>query len=284
MKVVGIHGIWNPVDGAEITRDWFPNLQYGLQQAGFPAISKNEFVVAAYADLFESNNVRSSGNDLSLEELNEPWTEEFLLRLWREAALQDRKVQSPDLEGRGRKADLIQEGIRQMMKYPVIQVPGEKISFFTFLSQVRRYLFDKDLKAQIQERVVSQITEETRVIIGHSLGSIVAYECLCKHPSWKIHTLVTVGSPLGITPSVFKQLIPTPQAEKGDYPPVVKWINVADERDIVALEKKLSSRFGEVEDYSVKHSDKALFSAHDVRCYLKAIETGRAIGLGLVQP
>jgi len=46
------------------------------------------------------------------------------------------------------------------------------------LKQVRRYLTDPGLRAAARARVIDLIGPDTEVVVGHSLGSVVAYEAL----------------------------------------------------------------------------------------------------------
>src|SRR5262249_8680566 len=81
-------------------------------------------------------------------------------------------------------------------------------------------------------------TPDTRMIVAHSLGSVVAYECAHQltHP---LPRLVTLGSPLGLQTIVADRLRPTPS-----FPPKVSaWLNVANPEDIVAAEPDLRPRF-----------------------------------------
>ena len=148
------------------------------------------------------------------------------------------------------------------------------------LKQVGDYLHDQDLRKQIRDRVVKAVDEDTRVLVGHSLGSIVCYETLCQHPEWPVKVFVTLGSPLGIKRLIFDRLDPAPHANLGHWPGrVKKWINIADAGDIVALEKQLNPLFnGLVEDKLVHNGS----TAHDAKNYLTAAETGEAIKLGLI--
>ena len=69
------------------------------------------------------------------------------------------------------------------------------------LKQVRRYLTDPGLRDQVRDRVLRLIDADTRVVVGHSLGSVVAYEALCEYRAragGNGPALVTLGSPLGI--------------------------------------------------------------------------------------
>jgi pimeloyl-ACP methyl ester carboxylesterase len=63
------------------------------------------------------------------------------------------------------------------------------------LRQVRRYLTDPHLKATVDARVEAAVGERCRVLIGHSLGSLIAYEYLRQHPGHGVQLLLTLGSP-----------------------------------------------------------------------------------------
>ena len=108
------------------------------------------------------------------------------------------------------------------------------------LRQVRQFLHDPDIKARVLARVDGAITTDTRVVVAHSLGSIVAYKALCRDTNWNVDTLVTLGSPLGIRKLIFDVLTPKPVGGVGAWPRVRRWVNVADEGDIVALVKDLT--------------------------------------------
>jgi pimeloyl-ACP methyl ester carboxylesterase len=153
------------------------------------------------------------------------------------------------------------------------------------LKQVRRYFHEPDVRRTALERVAEAVTSDTRVLVGHSLGSVVAYEALCAHPEWPVRALVTLGSPLGIPNLIFDRLVPAPARDpvsgalRGGWPgSVAWWTNVADQGDVVALVKDLRPRFGErVRGFLVDNGA----SAHDVRPYLTAVETGRAVAFAL---
>ena len=129
------------------------------------------------------------------------------------------------------------------------------------------------------------INGEVRVIVDHSLGSVVAYEALCAHPQWPVQALVTLGSPLGIPNLIFHRLQPAPQPTgvgrgemRGHWPgPALRsWSNVVDQGDVVALVKDLRPAFGpEVDCWLVNNGARA----HDVTPYLTAV--GRAISAGV---
>jgi hypothetical protein len=83
------------------------------------------------------------------------------------------------------------------------------------LRQVRLYLHDESIRKQVQERFAKAVAPDTRVVVAHSLGSIIAYECLCTGRYPQVRAFVSLGSPLGMPRIVFDCLRPAPveQAE-----------------------------------------------------------------------
>jgi hypothetical protein len=293
MKVVGIHGILHEyLSAPQIENEWLLALQGGLEVAGKPRIERNEFTCVGYGDFFRPSGTRSAYiPPLSSKDVEE-WEQELLLQWWREAATlsaqnrsgedelgEDGTIQAPNFQGRGRTPEIVQRALRQLSKSKFFKAWGsEKVLIFA-LKQVRRYLYDKELKDKILQRVTDKVTQETRVIIGHSLGSVVAYEALCANPQWNVHTLVTLGSPLGIQNLIFDALTPSPENGQGVSPNVEQWFNIADKGDIVALEKELAPYFGSLTDLLVHNG----WESHDVTRYLNAKETGRAVATGLFE-
>jgi hypothetical protein len=98
--------------------------------------------------------------------------------------------------------------------------------------------------------------------------------------------LVTLGSPLGVPNLIFDRLLPTPRPAstaspdpRGHWPGMDRaWNNIADEADVVAMVKDLSPLFGpQLHGWIVDNGA----HAHDVKPYLTAVETGRAVLVGL---
>ncbi|WP_055420300.1 hypothetical protein [Streptomyces pactum] len=84
-----------------------------------------------------------------------------------------------------------------------------------------------------------------RVLLAHSLGSVVAYEALWHRPT-ELELLITLGSPLGLPGAVYDRLSlgEGNAARKGERPPGVRrWVNVADIGDIVAIPRDLPTLF-----------------------------------------
>ncbi|WP_327250943.1 hypothetical protein [Streptomyces sp. NBC_01244] len=111
--------------------------------------------------------------------------------------------------------------------------------FVRSMREVRLYLTEPDLAAKVRALVREEFTSATSVVIGHSLGSVIAYD-LFRHQDVgaahgahgpAVHTLVTCGSPLGI-PSV-RRLMGIADGERLGLPAPIRWINVYDPDDFI---------------------------------------------------
>jgi hypothetical protein len=107
------------------------------------------------------------------------------------------------------------------------------------LAQVTSYLTDDQVRFFALDRVAQLIDKDTRVLVGHSLGSVVAYEAAHRLAA-PLPLLVTIGSPLGLRTIVYERLRPQPP---GFPPQVVRWVNVADRDDFVAAAPDLTRLF-----------------------------------------
>jgi pimeloyl-ACP methyl ester carboxylesterase len=290
-QVLCVHGVGQQHKGEDTLRDeWFSALRDGVQRAGGSGVSlpkADDVRCIFYGDLF-----RLPGRQLGP---GDPWLRaadatdferDLLMAWWRGAAKSDPRVIDPDASNLARTPGSVQAALRALTGSAFFVGLAERVMLFD-LQQVRRYVTDPVIRLAVQRRVAAEVGEDTRVLVGHSLGSIVAYEALCAHPDWPIRHLVTLGSPLGIRNLIFDRLIPAPVAANsreltGVWPGgVAVWTNVADAGDVVALVKDLRPLFGGRITCYVVHNGS---HAHDVRSYLTAAETGTAIAASLSEP
>ncbi len=146
----------------------------------------------------------------------------------------------------------------------------------TALTQVSRYLTDETIRAQARKAVLDLVDADTRVIIGHSLGSVVIYEC-AHRLTRPLPLLVTLGSPLGLRTIVTERLSPPPS-----FPPLATvWLNVANREDVVAAEPDLRPLFGGNVPASSRFEgvrfDEACKDPHRAETYLGRTAVGRAV-------
>ncbi|ORA12708.1 hypothetical protein BST12_24715 [Mycobacterium angelicum] len=151
---------------------------------------------------------------------------------------------------------------------------GLMLLFVSELNQVKRYLDEDVLASKIQQRVLDKITEETKVVVGHSLGSVVAYETIAVH-KLRIPTLVTLGSPLGMK-TVTKRLRAklAVNAVDAGSPGVRSWTNIYDKADPVASAGALKRLWPGVDDWTVENDNEP----HSIERYLNKKITGKTIG------
>ena len=112
------------------------------------------------------------------------------------------------------------------------------------LDQVGRYLDSGERRTAVQERVISALIEVPGpvVVVGHSLGSVVALEALAD-PRVHVSMLVTAGSPLAHA-AVADAVKPGPFP----YARVGHWLNLVHLADPVPFGRGLSTRFPAAHD------------------------------------
>ena len=99
-----------------------------------------------------------------------------------------------------------------------------------FARDVWVYLTDDDVRQEINGIVADELPKSGPVIVlGHSLGSVVAYDILRQAQGITVPLFLTVGSPLGVR-AIAERLRPI------GFPSVAAgWYNAYDDRDAVAL-------------------------------------------------
>ncbi len=283
--VVGVHGIAQQFKGGyQLGSVWFDALRDGLAAAGFRAtadgLAESDLQVAFFGELFRPDGAMAGGEPPYTPVDVQTGPERDLLGRWYEAAVK----QDPSLEpppgamGPGRVA--AQAMLERLLRAPTFARVAQR-AFIGNLKQVTAFLGKPDTKEQVLQRVARKVTPDTRVLIGHSLGSVVVYEYLARYRPPQLELLVTLGSPLGIPNLVFDKLTPRPADGLGAWPgTVASWVNVADADDVVALCKRLKPLFPApaggtgIEDHLVDNGDEP----HAVDRYLNAALAGSAIG------
>ncbi|MEV8533438.1 antibiotic ABC transporter ATP-binding protein [Streptomyces sp. NPDC051211] len=300
-RIVVVHGVGHQLGTAEtLQADIEPALRGGValarrrdsdlaDLADLADVDDGDVVCAGYGDLYRQSGTR--GEPYYRAEDVEPGFEtELLMQWWQEAARLDPAVTPPGAEGRGALGhlatrplgiDSVRRALDALTRSRFFAAVSDRL-LISDLKQVRRYFTEPELRQAARDRVAECITPRTRVLVAHSLGSVVAYETLCTlRPVQAVQplTLVTLGSPLGLGGLVFDRLQPAPEHGRGCWPaPVKTWHNLADTGDVVALVRELAGRFGpDVQDGTVDNGAQM----HSMTAYLTAAETGAAIAAGL---
>lgn len=309
-EIVLIHGIaqeQRQADDLEAT--WLPALAGGVRAAGQhqladrlwrhgPAPDSPEVRMAAYGDLFLEPD--SQGADDNLDELtpDQQAVAAALVAEWVERAATrdghpDQSTASAELayldtdhEEQGLKEDVARallNGASRLRWFAPHGMAFAQRFVNRSLRQVTSYLTDDDIRREIQKRVLRHIDADTRIIIGHSLGSVIAYEIAASHLQQPLPLLMTLGSPLGLRTIVYDRIRPQPPVFPAQ---VERWVNIADRNDLVAADPDLTPRFeatrpggAEVESaWTVDNGAKP----HEATFYLTKRQVGTAVADALL--
>ena len=142
-----------------------------------------------------------------------------------------------------------------MLHWIIPLIPDERIK--ASIQDTDRYFRNDDNIAcsvrDLQKQPLREAVDrgEKVLLIGHSMGSIIAYDSLWELQYLEQHercvdTLLTIGSPLGMN-YVQKHLHGLRDRQSRSYPGNFRrWINISARGDLVALDASLADDFGEL--------------------------------------
>jgi pimeloyl-ACP methyl ester carboxylesterase len=143
---------------------------------------------------------------------------------------------------------------------------------------VTHYFSDEGIRVAAQQSVLDLIGPETKIVIGHSLGSVVAYETV-QRLDRRIPLLITLGSPLGLDTLIYPKLKPQPPVFPSN---VARWVNVADRDDYIAAEPDLTPMFSAgIPSGAVFEGGRTVdcgAEPHRARFYLTKAQVGGPVG------
>lgn len=144
--------------------------------------------------------------------------------------------------------------------------------------QAKNYLEDENIRAHVLRRVLNSMPHAGNIVlVGHSLGSVVAADVLRRLPNeLRVVGMVTIGSPLASSRFGERGL-----AEGLDEAPANLdwWVNYWNVLDPVSGHRGLSSRFPWVLDRKISSSVST--KVHSAATYLANPVIVEAIGYGL---
>ncbi|GLX19805.1 hypothetical protein [Streptomyces lavendulae] len=259
-----VHGIWNhapgfgPDEAARLKAERaLPHLMRGFAAAGLATVPAPGVAVAYYADLLRPDTppeAQAADGEPGFEVLSED--ERDLVARWLGAAGAPAPAEpqnvalAPLRQILGWLVDDRCGGVAQRVRAATAR-QLERVTV-AVLREVRAYQSRPGRRERVRERVAAVVrAERPRVIVAHSLGSLVAYETLHAYPELEVDQLVTLGSPLRL-PALARRLDPGLRGGRGARPPGVRhWTNIADIGDLVAVPPKLSEVFPVDQDETV---------------------------------
>jgi pimeloyl-ACP methyl ester carboxylesterase len=149
-----------------------------------------------------------------------------------------------------------------------------------FFEQARNYLNDPAVRAQVLNKILGKLPESgSVVIVGHSLGSVIAADVLRRLPSG-IHVvgMVTVGSPLASASFGVDKLRETLREPP---PNLAWWVSFWHGRDPVAARRGVSSVFPWMIDFRARGEPLNPHAAHQAVEYFSQDVVAEAVGFAL---
>jgi hypothetical protein len=299
--IIFVHGIANEQMTADaLEAEWKTQLGGAMRLAGHGDLADRvqlsakdpnaiECRMAFYGDMFLERMAQGS----DLEDLFENQTAQVLAEGWmRNLAERGEGEQADDArrdiaaadpqraaaQGKGAVTGL---AVRLLTKVPWFAGPTFGLATFAerALDQVTRYLDDPKIRPIAQERMLDLLGPGTKAVVAHSLGTVVAWEALCRRADRpELPLFVTLGSPLALQNVIYPRLWPQPPK----YPPQVRrWVNVASKDDFVAAYGELGPYFpGGIIDGTWKPDNGA--QPHNAKFYLGKVQIGRAVADALL--
>jgi hypothetical protein len=150
------------------------------------------------------------------------------------------------------------------------------------------FLFDKtytepssnityQVRSELRSRLINDLKNASKsngkiIIVSHSMGTMIAYDVLRNVADCpQVDTLITLGSPLGITE--VQEELKAIETEKIDFPAdkLKQWINIYDPLDpICGLDPRLSNDYLQVDGKSVRDIKESNWGSwrHNISHYL----------------
>jgi hypothetical protein len=294
--VIGIHGLGNKPPKKLLKKWWKNAIREGLKRIGHPRrFFKFEIVYWAHYLHPKPLNprIKDPKNPLYLEH---PYVPAHPKSVTHTPSLLKKKVLDI-LEKILDRIFLQEHRLINVDKISdlIISLKFEDLKFYYDRNVVEKTKTELSAKEAIRQELVKAPKRHKHkkiLLIAHSMGCIIAYDVLTQEvPDIKIHTFITLGSPLGL-PAIMKKIateqnIDLKQEKKVPTPEnlVKSWVNFSDLDDNIAINYNLADDYKEnshnvgPEDFMV-HNDyeyKGIKNHHKSFGYLRAPEVAEVI-------
>ncbi|WP_327238855.1 serine peptidase [Streptomyces sp. NBC_01318] len=266
-RIVVVHGVRNYQRGlapdaaaGKLAGVWRERLACGYKNAGLSHLDVPEITAAYFAHTLHDVEAQGVGEGLEGLTLAE---QQAVLAWLRVVGLPNQPAEGQSWGGLPLRQAIDLVARRRGMTANILG----RIAV-ALMPEVYGYLASPARRRQARKAVAECIHESgARIVVAHSLGSVVTYETLHAYPDLGVEVLVTLGSPLGLPGAVFDMLEPAPDGSgRGQRPAGLgHWINIADAGDLVALPRRLGDRFP-VDSHQEAHM--AAVDFHTLNTYL----------------
>jgi hypothetical protein len=246
--IIGIHGLKNKPPEKVLKDWWLLSIYDGLAAVGLPQIPFS-FELLYWADLFYSKPL-----DVKITDDKDPL---FISNPYKKIV--------PPLYSKISLRKLRSRERIERMEDQLFQNDYILHSFEDIADRLVKYIFNdldgylnnktglgdaqhrpaRDIILERLGNLLYKYRNKRVMLIAHSMGSIITYDLLMQpDSSFKINTLITLGSPLG-QPTLMDKFAPdNPVLTKIKTPEGIgKWINNADLDDMIALDPTLGDDY-----------------------------------------
>lgn len=285
--LIFIHGRGQQGKNVDVMRRlWCSGLNAGLTLAGIPVVEPTTAVMPYFGDLLHAKELEAAQShaDIDLEAVRKRPSRVNIDPLMPPSVA---RTETEILQSMALVAELPTDDIeRESLRENIFRVPGaariatmladltdgDQLLIEHFLRDVAVYLEYARDDVQKVVRAAARKVEGELVVVGHSLGAVVAREMMYDNAiRSRTAALVTLGSPLGIQ-GVYNNL-GTPGTS---HPGVPEWLTVYDPADFVALGHPVKHLYGEpITEFRVHNRSGHV---HDIEQYLGHQEVARWIG------
>lgn len=227
-------------DPAELTRIWLDTLRLGLGRERSAILTEVDVKLPFYGDVLDGfvqgmqgsipADIIVRGDLAGIDEDYRRFHAEMVEGVRLNLNLTEAQAELFMVDAVRERGALNWEWVQALLR-AADTIPGVSAGAIErFTRDVYLYLSSAKVRKAVNGIVDAAIPSGKTVVVGHSLGSVVAYDVLrtATRPL-DIPLYVTVGSPLGVGP-IRRTLMPL------RFPARVKsWYNALDERDTVAL-------------------------------------------------
>jgi len=251
--IIGVHGLGNKPPKEILEKWWLDSIREGYQLSGL-SIPDFKFELVYWADVFNDKP-----QDPKIQDNSDPFfLDEPYTSTPKDYVSEDHKIRQKVL-------DVLEKQLYNIFLNDDLSINFSFItdailhSYFKELEIYYSKEFYNDKEANCLARdiirrrmadTLQKYMDDDILIIGHSMGSIIAYDVLTfTVPEVPIHTFITMGSPLGL-PIIISKIasernIKLPEFQKPKTPPgiVKSWYNFSDLEDKVALIYDLTDKF-----------------------------------------
>lgn len=287
-QVLGVHGIGqSKTSQRRLAFDWQRALERGINRLGsalpaaHPTLSTLSVNVPHWSSLIrEETDTLSSADTFAFDNVTFTAEEEdFVARALDDLLTAEDRAYAEQLDPTTLGLPRIPGHVtRTAMAYDRSHPGGQVTALIEHLREVHLYLTDGDLARRVRGCVLEAASDLTTVVIGHSLGSVIAFDLLrlgeLAAPGTVgagVRMLVTCGSPLAI-PTVRRAM--GLQDQELMTPPGIRWLNVFDPGDAVTGGAGLALAAPNVIDAKVANG---LIQPHAATRYLRTVPVAQAV-------